>query len=122
MNGESAAWHATLTRIFRCEQGRPLLSPLSGICSAPYRGPKKRIVADPENGFKYVVHINLRRGSFVPKVAMSFEKTKKSLVRRMTKKSGKTVVVEFKNDDVPTFLRNLDEFEKVSKKCRVMVK
>jgi hypothetical protein len=85
-------------------------------------GRKKRVVAEHRNGFKYVVHSNLLRGSFVPKVAMSFEKTKKSLVRRMTKKSGKTIVVEFKNDDVPTFLRNLDEFEKVSKKCRVMVK
>jgi len=59
----------------------------------------------------------------VPKIAMSFEKTKKNLLKRMTsKKSGKTVIVEFKNDDVPTFLRNLDEFEKVSKKCRIMVK
>lgn len=84
---------------------------------------KKRVVADPKNGFKYVIHSNLLRGSFVPKVAMSFEKTKKNLIRRMTsKKGGKTVIVEFKNDDVPTFLRNLDAFEKISKKCRVMVK
>jgi len=67
--------------------------------------------------------INLYWGSFVPKVAMSFENTKKKLIRRMiSKKSGKTVIVEFKNDDVPTFLRNLDEFERISKKCRVMVK
>jgi len=61
----------------------------------------------------------------VPKVSMSFEKTKKNLLKRMiSKRSGKTVeqVVEFENDDVPTFLRNLDEFEKKSKKCRVMVK
>jgi hypothetical protein len=86
-------------------------------------GHKKRVVADPENSSKYVVHINLSRGSFVPKVAMSFEKTKKNLIKRMTsKKSGKIVVAEFKNNDVPTFLRNLDEFEKISKKCRVMVK
>jgi len=84
---------------------------------------EKKVVADAKNGFKYAVHINLHRGSFVPKVAMSFEKTKKNLIKRMTsKKSGKTVVVEFKNNDVPTFLRNLDEFEKTSKKCRVMVK
>ena len=61
----------------------------------------------------------------MPKISMSFEKNKKNLLKRMiSKKSGKTVeqVVEFENDDVPMFLRNLDEFEKKSKKCRIMVK
>jgi hypothetical protein len=56
---------------------------------------------------------------------MSFEKTKKNLLKRMiSRKSGKSVqqVVPFQNDDVPTFLRNLDEFEKQSKKSRVLVR
>ena len=61
----------------------------------------------------------------MPRVTMSFEKTKKHLLKRMiSKKSGETVeqVVPVRNDDVPEFLRNLDEFEKQSKKCRVMVR
>jgi len=61
----------------------------------------------------------------VPKVSMSFEQKKKYLLKRMiSKKSGKKVerVVQFPNDDVPTFLRNLDRFERSSVKSRVMVK
>lgn len=61
----------------------------------------------------------------MPKVKMSFEQSKKKLLKRMiSKKAGKTVeqVVKFHNDDVPTFLRGLDEFERRSKKCRVLVK
>jgi len=61
----------------------------------------------------------------VPKVRMSFEQTKKNLLKRMiSKKTGKPVdqVIRFRNNDVPTYLRGLDEFEKRSKKCRVLVK
>jgi len=56
---------------------------------------------------------------------MSFEKIRKHLLKRMTSKSrdkkvGK--VLSFPNEDVPTFLRNLDEFEEKSKKTSAMVR
>jgi len=61
----------------------------------------------------------------VPKVSMSFEQKKTHLLKRMiSKKSGKKVerVVDFPNNDVPVFLRDLDKFERSSVRSRVMVK
>jgi hypothetical protein len=61
----------------------------------------------------------------VPKVTMSFAKIRKHLLKQMTsksadKKTGK--VLRFPNEDVPTFLRNLDEFEEKSKKSSAMIR
>ena|GEM_PF-6229721 len=56
---------------------------------------------------------------------MSFEQKKTHLLKRMiSKKSGKKVerVVDFPNNDVPVFLRDLDKFERSSVRSRVMVK
>ena len=61
----------------------------------------------------------------MPKITMSFKKIRKRLLKRMTSKSaGATVeqVAHFPNEDVPTFLRNLDDFEEKSKKSCVMVR
>ena len=61
----------------------------------------------------------------MPKVSMSFEQKKKYLLKRMiSKKSGRKVVkiVDFPNNDVPAFLRDLDKFERSSVRSRIMVK
>jgi len=61
----------------------------------------------------------------VPKISMSFEKIRKHLLKQMTSKSGKKKVgkvLHFPNEDVPTFLRNLNKFEEKSKKTSAMVR
>ncbi len=59
------------------------------------------------------------------KVTMSFEKSRKAILTQMTSDAkGKTQkkTIRFSNDDVPTFLKDLDGFEKQSRKNSITVK
>lgn len=59
------------------------------------------------------------------KVKMSFEQSRKAILTQMTSNArGKTQerTIPFLNDDVPNFLRNLDSFEKQSRKNSITVK
>ena len=48
---------------------------------------------------------------------------RRCLLRQMAGRTGADPVpVSFANDDVPEYLRKLDEFAKASKKVRVLVK
>lgn len=60
-----------------------------------------------------------------PRAKMSFGQSRKALLTQMTSKAkGKTQekVIHFLNDDVPIFLKNLDNFEKKSRETRIIVK
>jgi hypothetical protein len=59
-----------------------------------------------------------------PKATMSFEKGRKALLQRMSAKSASRVVrtIRFRNQDVPKFLKNLDRFERASRKSRLVAK
>ncbi len=57
-------------------------------------------------------------------VTMSFKKGRKELLVRMSAKSGNQAIkktIRFRNDDVPKYLRELDKFEKASKKAALVV-
>lgn len=59
------------------------------------------------------------------KVKMSFEQSRKAILTQMTSNArGETQerTIPFLNDDVPNFLRNLDSFEKQSRKNSITVK
>ncbi|MBT6052851.1 MAG: hypothetical protein HOG49_39120 [Candidatus Scalindua sp.] len=59
------------------------------------------------------------------KVTMSFEQSRKAILTQMTsnaKGKAQKKVIHFRNDDVPTFLKNLNDFEKQSRKNRINVK
>jgi len=59
------------------------------------------------------------------KVKMSFEESRKAILTQMSSNAkGKTQekTIRFRNDDVPTFLKNLDDFEKQSRKNSITVK
>lgn len=56
---------------------------------------------------------------------MSFKKRRKALLQlMMAKQHGHAVVmvVRFRNQDVPNFLRRLSEFERASRKSRLIVR
>ncbi len=56
---------------------------------------------------------------------MTFEHSRKALLTQMTSNAkGKAIekIIHFTNDDVPKFLRDLDQFEKQSRKSRLIVK
>lgn len=48
----------------------------------------------------------------------------KELLRRMSARSADVVekVVHFANDDVPSYLKNLRQFEKESRKTQIIIK
>lgn len=59
------------------------------------------------------------------KVTMSFEQSRKAILTQMTsnaKGKAQEKIIRFRNDDVPTFLKNLDDFEKQSRKNSITVK
>lgn len=59
------------------------------------------------------------------KVKMSFEESRKAILAQMTSNAkGQTQekTIHFRNNDVPEFLRNLDDFEKQSRKNSITVK
>ena len=56
---------------------------------------------------------------------MTFKQSRKALLTQMTSKAkGKAIekIIHFRNDDVPKFLRDLDKFEKQSRKSHLIVK
>ncbi len=60
-----------------------------------------------------------------PRAKMSFDESRKALLTQMSSKAkGKAQekVIHFINDDVPKFLKDLDDFEKQSRKSRLIVK
>ena len=60
-----------------------------------------------------------------PKATMSFKESRKVILDQMTSKAKGKVhdkVIRFGNEDVPQFLRNLDDFESKSRKTSVVVK
>ncbi len=60
-----------------------------------------------------------------PRANMTFEQSRKELLTQMISKSKGKVqekVIHFRNDDVPKFLRDLDKFEKQSRKSRIVIK
>lgn len=60
------------------------------------------------------------------KVNLSFEQRRKELLVRMSAQAGKQKVIKkvipFRNDDVPNFLRELDEFEEKSRQVDLVVR
>ena len=59
------------------------------------------------------------------KATMSFKESRKVILDQMTSKAKGKVqdkVIRFGNEDVPQFLRNLDDFESKSRKTSVVVK
>ena len=59
------------------------------------------------------------------KVTMSFEQSRKAILTQMTsnaKGKAQEKIIPFRNNDVPTFLKNLDDFEKQSRKNSITVK
>lgn len=60
-----------------------------------------------------------------PRAKMSFKESRKALLAQMTSKAkGETqeMVIRFQNEDVPNFLKELNNFEKESRKARFVVK
>ena len=60
-----------------------------------------------------------------PRATMTFEQSRRDLLAQMTSKAkGKTEekIIQFRNNDVPKFLEALNEFEKKSRKSRIIVK
>jgi hypothetical protein len=60
-----------------------------------------------------------------PRAITSFEKSRKVLLTQMTAKAKgevKEAVIGFRNDDVPKFLRQLNKFEKQSRKSSITIK
>ncbi|MBS1258133.1 MAG: hypothetical protein MAG551_01186 [Candidatus Scalindua arabica] len=60
-----------------------------------------------------------------PRANMTFEQSRKELLKQMISKSKGKVqekVIHFRNDDVPKFLQNLDKFEKQPRKSRIVIK
>ena len=59
------------------------------------------------------------------KVTMSFEQRRRSLLVKMSAKAGKRRIIKkmipFRNDDVPTYLRQLDKFEEESRQANLVV-
>ena len=58
------------------------------------------------------------------KALVSFEQSRKALLTRMAARSRKPVirkVIPFLNDDVPKYLRMLDEFEQQSRRANLVV-
>jgi hypothetical protein len=56
---------------------------------------------------------------------MTFEQNRKALLIQMTSKTkAKTEerIIQFRNQDVPEFLKSLDEFEEKSRKSSIIVK
>jgi hypothetical protein len=80
----------------------------------PY-GPA-RILSSPEELKK--------QNTLMPKATMSFEKSRRHLLTRMSATAGRNVekVITFRNEDVPKFLKQLDRFEIRSAKRRLVAK
>ncbi len=60
-----------------------------------------------------------------PCANMTFEQSRKALLIQMTSNTkGKAIekIIHFTNDDVPKFLIDLDNFEKQSRKSRIVIK
>lgn len=58
------------------------------------------------------------------KTTRSSEQNRKALLRRMSAHSRGRIIrrlVPFRNDDVPRYLRKLDEFERQSRKANLVV-
>jgi hypothetical protein len=57
------------------------------------------------------------------KASETFEKEREALLRRMSKVSNNLSekVISFTNQDVPEFLKKLDQFEQLSRKSTMMV-
>jgi hypothetical protein len=60
----------------------------------------------------------------MPKARKSFEASRKELQVTLSRGCGGKpvdVVIRFDNDDVPNFLKKLDEFEAASRKSRLVI-
>ena len=60
-----------------------------------------------------------------PRDNTTFEKRRKEhLNKKISKSKGKIQekVIHFRNGDVPKFLRDIDKFEKQSRKSRIVIK
>lgn len=58
------------------------------------------------------------------KANKTFEQSRKALLARMSARSRQPEikkVIRFRNDDVPRYLRKLDEFERLSRKANLVV-
>jgi len=56
---------------------------------------------------------------------MSFEECRAALIKDVSRKAGATTVekvIKFQNNDVPTFLKKISQFEKKSRECRLVAK
>jgi hypothetical protein len=59
------------------------------------------------------------------RAGMSFEQCRQALLKDVTRKAGANAVekvVKFQNNDVPSFLKKISEFEEESRKCRLVAK
>lgn len=64
-------------------------------------------------------------GSTMPKATMPFEQSRKALLTRMSAKAGNQSTektIQFRNDDVPSFLQKLEHFEKESRKAKLVAR
>ena len=60
----------------------------------------------------------------MPGKSVTFEDNRKDLLAQMSSKAKgkiKELIMPFSNDDVPTFLRKLDTFEKKSRKTKIVI-
>jgi hypothetical protein len=58
------------------------------------------------------------------KATKTFEQSRKALLARMSARSRQPVikkVIPFRNDDVPRYLRELDKFERQSRRANLVV-
>jgi hypothetical protein len=56
---------------------------------------------------------------------MNFNKMRKNLLKEMESKANGKIyerIIPFRNNDIPIFLKKMDEFEKRSRKNRLVVK
>lgn len=61
----------------------------------------------------------------MPKATMPFEQSRRALLTKMSSKTGNQnteKTIQFRNDDVPSFLQKLERFEKESRKARLVAR